>query len=167
MKRLTFAVDHAGSSHAAVDYRWDTDTDILTAKMAVPEAKGMTGSVEIEGPDGSWVVLDVRGGLIAGIEVAVWPDVAIVDTLVPRADVVDGLIALPARAADTGVASVELDLRVAAQADKTERTIHFRFGPARGSRAVRAARDILIELDDLHQIAGIWLLNVPPFPGAK
>ena len=26
------------------------------------------------------------------------------------------------------------------------------------------ARDLLLELDDRDRIAGLWLLNVPPFP---
>jgi hypothetical protein len=34
----------------------------------------------------------------------------------------------------------------------------------RPARAIRFARDLLLELDERDRIAGLWLLNVPPFP---
>ena len=49
-------------------------------------------------------------------------------------------------------------------ADASERTIHFRFGAARSMRAVRVAQDLIFDVDDSSHIAGVWLLNVPPFP---
>ena len=55
---------------APVDYRWDEDTDILTAQ--VEEATGgRTLSVDVEGSDGSWLILDVSDERIRGLEVAV------------------------------------------------------------------------------------------------
>src|SRR5574338_83907 len=55
-----------------VEYRWDTDTDILTANLRVrASSEGASGSVEIEGTDGSWLILDLGGGSIQGVEVAV------------------------------------------------------------------------------------------------
>ena len=60
----------------AVEYRWDADTDILTARLRGANGRtGMSGSVELEGSDGSWLILDVASGCIDGVEVAVWPDV--------------------------------------------------------------------------------------------
>ena len=60
----------------AVEYRWDADTDILTARLRGANGRtGMSGSVEVEGSDGSWLILDVASGCIDGVEVAVWPDV--------------------------------------------------------------------------------------------
>ena len=56
--------------------------------------------------------------------------------------------------------------RSAAESDRAERTIHFRVGPRRPARAVRIARDVLLDVDARERIAGVWLLNVPPFPGA-
>ena len=47
---------------------------------------------------------------------------------------------------------------------RSEQTIHFRIGPQRPARALRVARDLLVEVDGRSRIAGLWLLNVPPFP---
>ena len=149
----------------SVEYRWDADTDILTATMhGGAKGTGSSGSIEIEGSDGSWLIFDVSGGRIAGVEVAVWPDVRKVETLTPPADAVPGLVSIPAPVSPAGVASLEVDTRLVADADASERTIHFRFGAARTARAVRAARDLIFDLDETNHMAGVWLLNVPPFP---
>jgi hypothetical protein len=148
-----------------VEYRWDADTDILTATISVRAGgEGASGSVEMEGSDGSWVIFDVHAGIIAGVEVAVWPEVRKVRTLAPPADAVHGRVAIPARGASRGVAALEVDTYLAADADAEEKTIHFRFGAARPTRAVRIARDLVVDIDERDGIAGVWLLNVPPFP---
>ena len=148
-----------------VEYRWDPDTDILTASLRNgATGKGMSGSVELTGSDGSWVVLDVEAGRIHGVEVAVWPDVRKVAILVPPADAQNASIVVPSRGSQPEVAAVEVDTSLIAEADQSERTIHFKLGVKRPARAVRFARDLVIELDDRDRIAGLWLLNVPPFP---
>jgi hypothetical protein len=148
-----------------VEYRWDADTDILTATMNTgAKGQGMSGSVEIEGSDGSWLIFDVSGGRIAGVEVAVWPDVRKVGGLVPPVDAAPGLVTIPGRPSQPGVAALEIDTRLVADADASERTIHFRFGASRAVRAVRVAQDLIFDVDDANHIAGVWLLNVPPFP---
>jgi hypothetical protein len=152
----------------SVEYRWDADTDILTATVhAGAKGEGMSGSVEIEGTDGSWLIFDVSGGRIAGVEVAVWPDVRTVAALTPPADAARGVITIPGRTATPGPATVEIDTRLVAVADASERTIHFRFGSARTARSVRAAQDLILDVDDAGHLAGVWLLNVPPFPADK
>ena len=162
---ITVHVEPGTSELPAVEYRWDADTDILTATMnAGAKGQGMSGSVEIEGSDGSWLIFDVSGGRIAGMEVAVWPDVRKVAALTPPADAVPSLVTIPGRPSQPGVAALEIDTRVVADADASERTIHFRFGAARSMRAVRVAQDLIFDVDDSNHIAGVWLLNVPPFP---
>lgn len=146
-----------------VDYRWDTDTDILTANLrARAAAEGTSGSVEIEGSDGSWLILDLNGGSVHGVEVAVWPEVRKRSSLSPPNDVTDGRVMVGG--SDNGIASIEMNTAMAAEADDAERTIHFRLGPSRQTRTVRIARDILIDVDGKDRIAGVWLLAVPPFP---
>jgi len=61
-------------------------------------------------------------------------------------------------------AAVEVDAPLAADADAAERTIHFRVGARRQTRAVRIARDVLLDVDASDHVAGVWLLNVPPLP---
>ena len=74
---MTVAVQlEPAASVPAVEYRWDADTEILTARLRGANGRtGMSGSVELEGSDGSWLILDVASGCIDGVEVAVWPDV--------------------------------------------------------------------------------------------
>jgi hypothetical protein len=158
-------VEPCAAEQSSVEYRWDADTDILTATLGGgAKGKGMSGSVGIEGSDGSWLMFDVSGGRIAGVEVAVWPDVRKVGALVPPAGAEPGLLSIPARESQPGIASVDVETHIVADADTSERTIHFRFGAARAMRAVRVARDIIFDVDDAEHIAGVWLLNVPPFP---
>ena len=148
-----------------VDYRWDTDTDILTARLDIPAATaGSPGSVDLEGADGSWVILELSRGRLQGLEVAVWPDVHRRATLQPPAVVEDGCVSIPLVPAPAGPAALEVDTSIIAESDEDERVIYFRVGAKRPARSVRVARDLLVDLDPQQRIAGLWLLNVPPFP---
>lgn len=150
-----------------VRYRWDLDTDILTAALAAPAIAGggLSGSVELAGVDGSWIMLDVQDGAIHGVEIAVWPDVHTIAALAPPAAVQDARIILPPEpGTGTGLTLVQVETSIAGETDISERTIHFRLGEHPAVRAVRLARDILVELDHTGALAGFWLLNVPPFP---
>jgi hypothetical protein len=148
-----------------VDYTWDPDTDILSAQLRPRTAgEGMSGSVEVEGSDGSWLIIDVTAGRINGVEIAVWPDVRKMPTLLPPSVIEDARVLVPARRSQPGVASLEVDTAVMAESDTSERVIHFRLGRNREAKAVRVGRDLLFDVDRQSQIAGVWLLNVPPFP---
>ena len=148
-----------------VDFRWDIDTSILTATLrTTADGEGMSGSVEVMGSDGSWLIFDVSSGRIAGVEVAVWPDVRTVEGLVAPSTPTDGRVLIPARRSQPGVAAVEVETRLTVESDAAEQTIHFRIGGVRPTRAVRLANDLLLDIDDREQIAGVWFLNVPPFP---
>ena len=161
---LAVRVEPAGA-RPPVEYRWDVDTDILTATVRDAQAgRGDSGSVEIVGHDGSWLVLEVAGGRIAGVEVAVWPTVRTLGTLALPDGAVDADVVLGAPGG-ASAADVEVNTRLSAEADRAERTIHFRVGPRRQTRAVRIASDVLLDVDARARIAGIWLLNVPPRPG--
>jgi uncharacterized protein YuzE len=101
---IAVRVEPVHGTPSDVEYRWDTDTDILTIMM---------------------------GG------------------------------------SDNGLAAIEMNTAIAAEADDAERTIHFRLGPSRQTKTVRIAREILIDVDGKDRIAGVWLLDVPPFPEAQ
>jgi len=152
-------------SPAVVEYRWDSDTDILSAVVRPADLaeKMRATALELEGADGSWLILDVRAGRISGVEVAVWPDVKTRADLAPPSAVEDGTVIVAA--VERGKRpSVEVDTTLAAEADRTERTIHFRLGATRETRTVRIARDLLVDIDRRDRIAGLWLLGVPPYP---
>ena len=149
----------------SVEYRWDADTDILTAHLVgVPSGQGMSGSVGIEGKDGSWLILDVAAGRISGLEVAVWPDVHKRPNLTAPTTIEDAQVVIPSRASQPGIASLEVDTEVMAEADGKKSLIHFRVGPRRDVRSVRLGTDLLLDVDTQNRIAGLWLLNVPRFP---
>ncbi|HEX6315583.1 MAG TPA: hypothetical protein VFZ73_12020 [Gemmatimonadaceae bacterium] len=147
---------------APVDYRWDEDTDILTAQVG--DSRGSRSlSVDVEGSDGSWLILDVTDEHIRGVEVAVWPTVRRRADLKPPQEVESARVRV-GHHSTASVAAVEVDTPVAAESDQAERTIHFRLGPGRQVRTVRIARDMLLDIDNRDRLAGVWLLDVPPFP---
>lgn len=158
-------IEPAAGAPVAVEYRWDPDTDILTANLCAKSVgEGLSGSVGVEGADGSWLILDVSSGRINGVEVAVWPDVHKRASLDPPADIENVRVTVPARTSQPGIAALEMDTSLTAEADGNEATIHFRLGSLRQTRTVRIAQDILLDIDQRERIAGLWLLNVPPFP---
>lgn len=147
-----------------VEYRWDADTDILCATLRpAGVSEGLSGSMDIEGSDGAWLTLELTAGRLAAVEVAVWPDVRSVESLVPPSAPAAARLRVPSRGG-TGPEAVEVDTPIGAVADSAERTIHFRIGPSRAVRVLQVARDLLVEVDGRSRLAGLWFLNVPPFP---
>ena len=165
---LAVHLDPAAAVVPPVEYRWDEDTDILSAHLPAEGAgEGMSGSVGVEGSDGSWLIFDVAQGSIRGVEVAVWPEVKKRTVLAPPTEVLAATVRLPSRRSQPGLASLEMDTTLMAEADREERTIHFRIGKRRPVRTVRLAKDILLEVDARDYLAGVWLLNVPPSPAVS
>ena len=163
--KIAVQVEPSGGTTQAVEYRWDPDTQILSAQLNPRSAgKGMSGSVELEGADGSWLILDVSAGHINGVEVAVWPEVQKRQSLKLPVTIEDAKVVLPARKSQPDVASLEIETPLLAEADEGERIIHFVLGKRRQTRCVRFARDLLVDLDGSNNLVGLWLLNVPPFP---
>lgn len=163
--KIPIQVEPATHDAPAVDYRWDPDTEILSAQVN-PRSTGvgMSGSVEVEGADGSWLILDVTTGRINGIEVAVWPDVRTRRALKPPGTVTDGALLVQAKKSRGDVTALEVETPVSAETDEAERVFHFTLGRPKQTRTVRLAQDLLIDLDASNNLAGVWLLNVPPFP---
>ena len=194
--RLPVQVEPSGGIPPAVDYRWDADTDILSARvrsigelpvaieratasdagasdgnplLPLPGDATLTGAVELEGRDGSWIVLDLEAGHLAGVEIAVWPNVRRMSSLTPPVDVEDARVRVRGRKRRTergasGSSALEVTTHLTAEADPAERTIHFRLGAPRQARSVRLGRDLLVDVDAQGDLAGLWLLNVPPVP---
>lgn len=163
--RIVVELEPASSAPPRVDYTWDPDTEILSAQVSPRHTgAGMSGSVGLEGSDGSWVILDLAAGRINGVEIAVWPEVRRLSQLSPPAKIEDLSVVVPTRRSQPDIASLEVDTRLVAEADQAQRTLHFRLGKPRESRAVRVATDLLVEVDDQNRLSGLWLLNVPPSP---
>src|SRR6266436_838860 len=152
-----------------VTYRWDPETDILTvACKGVPKGNGMNGTVDLEGGDGSFVVIDVAGGALRGVDVVTWPDdVRTVALLVPPEASKQGQVTFPGRRSQPDVAAVELDTALTVDKNPSESVFHIRVGRQRPTTIVRVADHLLVEVDKQSRIAGLWLLEVPPFPNVE
>jgi hypothetical protein len=152
-----------------VSYRWDPETDILTvACKGVPKGEGMNGTVDLEGGDGSFVVIDVAGGTMRGMDVVTWPeDVRTVASLAPPATSKEGQVTFPDRHSQPGVSAVEVDTALTVDKNEKESVFHIRVGRQRPATVVRIADNMLVEIDKQARIAGLWLLEVPPFPNVE
>lgn len=158
-------IEPSEPTNQRINYRWDEDTDILTAELLPRiEGKGMSGSVGLEGNDGSWVILDIAAGRIAAIEIPVWPEVRKSSTLAPPTSIEEARVTIPARQSQPNIASVEMNSDLYAESDAKQTIIHFRLGRPHRARTIRIARELLLEVNEKSQISGLWLLNVPPGP---
>lgn len=148
-----------------IRYRWDAETEILSGRFRPASgASGLTGSVDLEGAEGAFLVMDVQAGIVCGVEVVVWPEVEILDPLVPPSGMPTGRVVVPARASQPGIGAVELDATLVCFAGPDRSVFHFVAGPERAVRPVQVADHLILEVDDDGQLAGVWLTAVPAFP---
>jgi hypothetical protein len=149
----------------SVSFKWDPETEILSGQFkGAGQAEGLTGTIELEGADGSFVVLDVAGGRLRGLEVVVWPETQTVEGLTPPSATERGRMVLPSRGSQPGIAVVEVDTHMMADKSPNDSVIHLRIGAQRKAKLVQVADHLMLELDGKSEIAGFWLLAVPPFP---
>jgi hypothetical protein len=146
-------------------YHWDPETDILSVSCkGGTTANGLTGTVDLSGNDGSFVVIDVADGCVRGVDIVAWPDdVRSVNDLAPPA-AKDGRVVFPSPRSQPGVAAVEVDTALTVEKNSAESVFHIRLGRARPVTVVRVADRLLLEVDKQARIAGLWLIDVPPFP---
>jgi hypothetical protein len=162
---IAFSLEPSTDAAPPVAFRWDVETDILSVRVDDRDlAPGPGRSVELAGTDGSWLILDVEGERLAGLEVAIWPELSRRSRLVPPGEVVDGRLAMRGAGERGGKGAIEPDVALTAESDDAEAVIYFRVGARRTASTVRVGRDLLVDLDRQQRMAGLWLLNVPPFP---
>ena len=151
-----------------ITYRWDPETEILSGQFkGATKASGLTGSVELEGAEGSFVVLDVAGGVLRGLEVVVWPEITVSESLTAPEAKAKGQLSMPSRQSQPGIAAVEVDTQLSAVKRSDESVIHIRVGPKRRVETVQLADGLIAEVDSSGNIAGLWMIGVPPFPQAE
>jgi hypothetical protein len=152
-----------------VAYRWDPETDILAVTCkGVGKAGGLNGTVDLEGPDGSFVLLDIAAGVLRGVEVVSWPDdVRTLDALPVPEPTKEGRVVFPSRRSQPDIAAVEVDTALTVEKNQAESVLHIRVGRTRAATIVRVADHLLVELDKQARLAGLWLLEVPPFPNVE
>ncbi len=151
-----------------VAFRWDAETEILAARLTgVRGQRGFSGSVEFEDGRGAVLTLDVELGVACGLEVVVWPEADVVDTLAPPTPKRQGRLVVPARPSQPEIGVVELEVSLSAERSADESVIHVRVGPARKSEPVSLGTGLIADVDGDGDVAGFWLVGVPPFPTAK
>lgn len=161
-------IEPLGGTLPKVSYNWDPETDILSVTCkGGTTAKGLNGTVDLSGADGSFVVIDVAGGCLRGVDVVAWPeDVRIVPGLTPTA-AKDGRVVFPSRQSQPGVAAVEVETALTVEKNTAESVFHLRVGRSRPVTTVRVADRLLVEVDKQARIAGLWFMDVPPFPNLE
>ena len=152
-----------------VTYRWDPETDILSvACKSAAKSTGLNGTVDLEGGDGSFVVIDVAGGSLRGVDIVTWPDdIRTRDDLVAPEAPKQGRVVFPSRKSQAGVAAVEVDTALTVEKNQTESVLHIRVGRQRAATVVRVGDLLLVEVDKNSRLAGLWFLDVPPFPNVE
>jgi len=152
-----------------VSYHWDPETDILSVSCkGAAKTTGLNGTVDLEGSDGSFVVIDVAGGCVRGVDVVTWPDdVRTMQNLAIPQPENGARVVFPGERSQAAVAAVEVDTALTMEKNQAESVLHIRVGRARPARVVRAADRLLVELDKHSRLAGLWFLDVPPFPNVE
>jgi hypothetical protein len=151
----------------AIRYRWDAETGILSGRLeGLDGGRGLTGSIELEGKDGSFIVLDVADGVMRGLEIVVWPKTETAAIVPPEVEQ-RGRLLIPTRVSQPGIASVELETQLVARRSEDGSTIHVRVGARRKVQATRLADGLILELDRRGNIAGLWLTGVPRLEGPE
>jgi len=152
----------------ALAWRWDAETDILSGAFKVNRAgNGLTGTVELTDELGSIAVVDVHNGVVCGVDIVVWPEVGTVTELPVPDKLTDGRVVVSAKAAKTGVTSLEINAPLTVMTNRSETVFHLCIGPRREVDAVRVADHLLVEVDRAGGLAGFWLTDVPPFPAEE
>lgn len=162
---LSAQVEPLAGTLPRIAFKWDPETEILSGHFSGGDrSTGLTGTVELEGSDGSFAVLDVAAGVVRGLEVVVWPPVTVVVDLKVPTPKDRGRLSLPARVSQPGIAAIELETSLVAEKSGDQSVIHLRLGPKRKVTTVQLADNLLLDVAGDDEIAGFWLLGVPPFP---
>lgn len=148
---------------ARITWTWEPETDILAGGVEPPPG-GPAGSLELNGHDGSLMVLDLAGGVLSGLDVVVWPEVTTVPGLVAPVAARRGRIALRL---EFEPPPWELDVAMAVRASADESVIHVRVGAPRPAIVIQVADRLAVEVDPAGGLAGFWLTGVPPLTGGE
>lgn len=159
---LDARIDPLDGPLPTIRWDWDDETDILSGAMdGVRKSGGLTGTIELTDDEGSVAVVDVAGGRVQGLDIVVWPEVSEVATLAAPEASRDGVVILPPRPSQPGIAAVEVDTTLSVSANPRHDLLHLRIGTKRQVEAIRVADRLLIEVDGKGRLAGFWLLSVP------
>ena len=108
---------------------------------------------------------EVRGGKMAALEVAIWPQLEESSTMKnpePQDGYAEVCFLSRNRPLEAG-AVVGCTLPVRAVQNAPSRSMFLSFGNPRPNTTVRVADSMLVGMDGSGQLAALWLLNLPGF----
>jgi hypothetical protein len=94
-------------------------------------------------------------------------DIRTLDALAIPESAKDGRVVFPSRKSNPGVSAVEVDTALTVEKNQSESVLHLRVGRQRAATVVRVADRLLVEVDKNSRLAGLWFLDVPPFPNVE
>lgn len=151
-----------------VEFRWNQETEILAGDLpGVVDEESAAHTIELGGIQGSYMSLNVQDGILAGIEVVVWPQGHRVENLSPPEATRAGRLQVTVAGATASPGVVELDVPFSCTRDVNDARVHLAFGAQRGVEAVALAKNLIAEIDKEGNLVGLWLTDVPRFPGAR
>ncbi len=113
-------------------------------------------------------MIDVVNGCLRGVDIVTWPDdIRTRDSLAIPEAAKDARVVFPGGKSHPAVAAVEVDTALTVEKNQTESVLHVRVGRQRPATVVRVADRLLIEVDKSSRLAGLWFLDVPPFPNVE
>ncbi len=150
-----------------VEFHWDFNTEILTGKFisGLPDPV-QPRTIELGDAGGSFVTLSLDGRTLAGLEVVVWPEHKTSTDLTPPQPKQQGRLEIQLDEAAQKAGVVELKVELSCEKNGDESMIHLLVGNPRAVDCITLAEHLLAEVDHAGQLAGFWLLAVPPFPPA-
>ncbi len=151
-----------------VGFHWDSKTGILAGTILDSRDRETNSrTVELGGSLGSYVSLNLVNDVLAGVEVVVWPKGDTVDDLeIPDAGR-HGQLKVSAAGPGDQPAVVEFQAPITCTRAADESRLHLVLGSPESVEVVALADKLLAELDLSGQLAGLWLVDVPPFPDVK
>ncbi len=151
-----------------MEFRWNQETEILAGDLpGLVAEENASHTIELGGTQGSYMSLNVQDGILTGIEVVVWPRGHRVEDLSPPEATRIGRLQVTVAGETASPDVVELDVPFFCTRDVNESRVHLAFGARRDVEAVALAKNLIAEIDRQGNLAGLWLTEIPRFPGAR
>ncbi|MDX2193578.1 MAG: hypothetical protein NW201_09490 [Gemmatimonadales bacterium] len=164
---LAARVEMVAAPLPVVTWRLDDETEILSGAFRKARKRaGLTGTVELEDPDGALAVLDVANGVICGLDIVIWPPIIADGRLALPAAASDGRVVLARPGSRAGPANLEVEAVLRVRVRHELGIVHLRIGDAAEAEVVRVAEGLQIALDAEGAVAGFWLSGVAELPPA-
>ena len=139
----------------------DEETDILAARLeGIETGPPVRGTVEWSSPEGGLLMLDIDHGILAGVEIVVWPEVTVIPGLEPPAGGENGLVAIASGHGERFALEEEVPFAVRRNEGRGLMLIEVDQAPGPCS-AVRVCRGFVVELAANGSIAALWLDGMP------